>query len=266
MAKEIRLTNDEYLVLVLEEYLEEVGNDEIDCFDLTVRVWKKSNESFGLKKYEELYPDHKKIASIYMGNSKVVRNGWLKKIEGRQSMYKIGKNISIKASEIRNKILSVPKLAESENNPWPPGISHLSKDKLEFLHNKFRNPLVQHYKRSKQLHQDYNYSINYLGISTINSNDLRDFLMEPDNPHQDVRRILRQNLGHVNNLKEILQSAIGFKDTVKFRHSPQDNNLEFTMIDIIAMVDCFNLIIEFWGERGLDLLLPEPLDKIQLTD
>ena len=63
MAREIRLTNDEYLVLVLEEYLEEVGNDEIDCFDLTVRVWKKSNESFGLKKYVSNSKKERKIIS-----------------------------------------------------------------------------------------------------------------------------------------------------------------------------------------------------------
>lgn len=57
-------------VLLAAADLHRDGRAEFSEWDLTVAVWKRDSNKFGCRGYEDLYPDHKRVMSEILGQSK----------------------------------------------------------------------------------------------------------------------------------------------------------------------------------------------------
>lgn len=66
------------------------GKGEFSEWDLTVASWKRDQNRFGCRGYEDKYPDHKRVMMEIMGQTKKdnpLRRGWL--IKSRPNHYEI---------------------------------------------------------------------------------------------------------------------------------------------------------------------------------
>jgi hypothetical protein len=69
-------------VLIAAADLAREGKAEFTEWDLTVAAWERDPNRFGLRGYEKLHPDHKRVMMEIMGQAKkdnVVRRGWIEK-------------------------------------------------------------------------------------------------------------------------------------------------------------------------------------------
>jgi hypothetical protein len=80
-------------ILLAAHQLEENGQTPFSAEALIVKAWQKYPRTFGLKGYEEQYPDSNKVLSGIMGVKGLPQRGWLSKVgqklytltrEGRQ--------------------------------------------------------------------------------------------------------------------------------------------------------------------------------------
>jgi hypothetical protein len=58
------------------------GKEEFSEWDLSVAVWQRNKNRFGCRGYEDKYPDHKRVMSEIMGQTKKdnpLRRGWMEK-------------------------------------------------------------------------------------------------------------------------------------------------------------------------------------------
>jgi hypothetical protein len=85
-------------ILLAASSLEESGQSEFSAEALIVSAWKKYPRAFGLKGYEELYPDSNKVLSGIMGEKGLPKRGWMVKVgqklysltrDGRQVVRKL---------------------------------------------------------------------------------------------------------------------------------------------------------------------------------
>lgn len=99
-------------ILQAAYYLEEHGQSPFSAEALIVTSWQKYPKTFGLKGYDEQYPDSNKILSSIMGERGLARRGWLAKMgqklytltcEGRQVVVRLhaGGETSEKLSQVK---------------------------------------------------------------------------------------------------------------------------------------------------------------------
>lgn len=70
--------------------LAQQGMAEFTEWDLTVMVWKRNQNKFGCRGYEDKYPDHKRVMMEIMGQTKKdnpLQRGWIEKT--RTNYYKV---------------------------------------------------------------------------------------------------------------------------------------------------------------------------------
>jgi hypothetical protein len=66
-------------ILLAAFQLEEQGQSPFSAEALIVAVWQKYPRTFGLKGYDEQYPDSNKVLASIMGEKGLTRRGWLSK-------------------------------------------------------------------------------------------------------------------------------------------------------------------------------------------
>lgn len=77
-------------ILLAAANLAERGKEEFSEWDLTVAAWTRSQNRFGCRGYEKMYPDHKRVMMEIMGQTKKdnpLRRGWMEKT--KQNHYRI---------------------------------------------------------------------------------------------------------------------------------------------------------------------------------
>jgi hypothetical protein len=77
-------------ILLAAAALAAEGKSSFTEWDLTVKAWERDKNRFGCRGYEERYPDHKRVMSEIMGQTKrdnPIRRGWIEKAGKNQ--YKI---------------------------------------------------------------------------------------------------------------------------------------------------------------------------------
>lgn len=67
-------------ILLAAFQLEEQGQSPFSAEALIVAVWQKYPRTFGLKGYDEQYPDSNKVLASIMGEKGLARRGWLVKM------------------------------------------------------------------------------------------------------------------------------------------------------------------------------------------
>jgi len=71
-------------ILLAGYALDKKGQSSFTAEDLVVASWKQFAGTFGLRGYEEKYPDSNKVLSSIMGERGLARRGWLVKIGQKQ--------------------------------------------------------------------------------------------------------------------------------------------------------------------------------------
>lgn len=66
-------------ILLAASHLEDLGESPFSAEALIVAVWRKYPRTFGLKGYEDQYPDSNKVLASIMGERGLTRRGWLDK-------------------------------------------------------------------------------------------------------------------------------------------------------------------------------------------
>jgi hypothetical protein len=74
-------------ILLAAQHLEEQGQSPFSAEALIVSAWQKYPRTFGLKGFEEQYPDSNKVLSGIMGEKGLPRRGWMAKVG--QKMYSL---------------------------------------------------------------------------------------------------------------------------------------------------------------------------------
>jgi hypothetical protein len=95
----VSATVAEYTVsekILLAAYgLDKKGQKSFTAEDLVVASWKQFGKTFGLRGYEEKFPDSNKVLSSIMGERGLAKRGWLVKIGQKQySFTKDGRRIA----------------------------------------------------------------------------------------------------------------------------------------------------------------------------
>ena len=67
-------------ILLAAFHLEELGQSPFSAEALIVSAWQKYPRTFGLKGYDEQYPDSNKVLASIMGEKGLARRGWLVKM------------------------------------------------------------------------------------------------------------------------------------------------------------------------------------------
>ncbi len=85
-------------ILLAAAHLEESGQSPFSAEALIVASWKKYPKTFGLKGFDEIYPDSNKVLAGIMGEKGLPRRGWMTKVgqklytltrDGRQIVRKL---------------------------------------------------------------------------------------------------------------------------------------------------------------------------------
>lgn len=85
-------------ILLAASHLEDLGQSPFSAEALIVSAWQKYPRTFGLKGFEEQYPDSNKVLSGIMGEKGLPRRGWMAKVgqklysltrDGRQVVRKL---------------------------------------------------------------------------------------------------------------------------------------------------------------------------------
>lgn len=92
-------------VLLAAVSLTKKKKNEFTEWDLTVETWQLNKNRWGLRGYEEKYPDHKRVMNEVMagGTQKVVGKGWIEKI--KPNYYKITSAGLAKASSLDSNLV-----------------------------------------------------------------------------------------------------------------------------------------------------------------
>jgi hypothetical protein len=109
-------------ILLAADQLEQQGNTPFTAEAITVAVWKKFPNTFGLKGFIDLYPDNNKVLSSLMGEKGLARRGWL--VKTGQKMYALTR-------EGRKVIRRV--LLQEDDEPQTPNLKKLPKELERFV-------------------------------------------------------------------------------------------------------------------------------------
>jgi hypothetical protein len=76
-------------ILLAASRLEDQGQSPFTAEALTVACWKESPRTFGLKGYDDQFPDSNKVLTCIMGERGLARRGWLVKLG--QKLYSLSR-------------------------------------------------------------------------------------------------------------------------------------------------------------------------------
>jgi hypothetical protein len=129
--------------------LEESGQSPFSAEALIVAAWQKYPRTFGLKGYEEQYPDSNKVLAGVMGEKGLPRRGMLAKVG--QKLY----SLTREGREV------VRRLAAGEVQPPPPPKkaekpARLAREQDLFLQALLAGPIWHKYRQGRQ--QDWTFS------------------------------------------------------------------------------------------------------------
>jgi hypothetical protein len=90
MTKNAKRTTAAHEILLAANDLASAGQNEFSEWDLTIAAWKRDQNRFGCRGYEDQYPDHKRVMMEIMGQTKKdnpLRRGWI--VKSRPNHYEI---------------------------------------------------------------------------------------------------------------------------------------------------------------------------------
>ncbi len=230
-----KLTNLDVFVLAMDDIADE--NGEFLEWDVTVAAWKRDPARYGLRGYEDLYPDHKNVATQYMSRKTgAIGKGFMEYVSvNRYRITSLGRRrasfLSGSASE------SVEKGNESVRLDM--SFETASFDRLETA---LQSPAFVYYTANSSVHPNWNFTASLLKIS-----------------ESDDRASISEIRLLVQTIREAFTTESCRKEGV-VRRSAADNSNEISELSLVSLLKLVSESINFWKE---DLeILGIPIDRM----
>jgi hypothetical protein len=140
-------------ILLVACQLEEAGQSPFSAEALIVGVWQKYPRTFGLKGYEEQYPDSNKVLSGIMGEKGLPRRGWLAKVG--QKLY----TLTREGRQVSRRLL-----AGEDEPPPPPRPSRLSREQDLLLQALMSSAAWQKFHQGRQAEWTFSEACRFWGM------------------------------------------------------------------------------------------------------
>jgi hypothetical protein len=153
-------------ILLAAFQLEEAGQSPFSAEALIVSAWLKYPRTFGLKGYDDKYPDSNKVLASIMGEKGLTRRGWLAKMG--QKLYAL----------TRDGRQVVRRLLHADDDATPPAPVKASREQERLLNALFASTAWQKYQEGRE--QDLNFAdaCRFWGITDNHSGDALDARLE----------------------------------------------------------------------------------------
>lgn len=223
------LTHEDRLVMILEEF---PTGELFDEWSLTVKAWEMYPEHYGLRGYEEKYPDHKKVCNIYQKPGGPKAKGYIKKV-------KTNYYIKLPGATLRFQEISSKGTSE---NPY----QLMAPDAIRLLLKVKKSRAYISYHNDGSIPNDWNAAESFLEVSM--PTDQRGGLGIDSKKLGDGDR--NQNIGSVKVLRETISLGIELcnsHDLGKIAETSSGSG-KITKDELIRMSEVFNYLIEKWNK------------------
>jgi hypothetical protein len=153
-------------ILLASFQLEEQGQSPFSAEALIVAAWQKYPRTFGLKGYDDQYPDSNKVLASIMGEKGLARRGWL---------LKVGQKLYSLSHEGRR---TVRRLLHGDDQPAADKKGDrpikLSKDNDKLLQGLFETSAYEKYREGRQQELTFADACRYWSITENLSGDALD--------------------------------------------------------------------------------------------
>ena len=154
-------------ILLAADLLEQQGQTPFSAEVLTVAVWKKFPNTFGLKGFAEEHPDNNKVLSSLMGEKGLARRGWL--VKTGQKMYALTK-------EGRKVIRRV--MLQEGDEPEAPNLQKLPRELERFVVAMFDSSAYQKFEENRKTDLTFADACRFWGITENMAADVLDTRLE----------------------------------------------------------------------------------------
>jgi hypothetical protein len=140
-------------ILLVACQLEELGQSPFSAEALIVGAWQKYPRTFGLKGYEEKYPDSNKVLSGIMGEKGLPKRGWLTKVG--QKLYALTRE----GRQVSRRLLN------GEEAPPPPvRPTRLSREQDVLLQGLLASAACQKFRQGRQAEWTFSEACRFWGM------------------------------------------------------------------------------------------------------
>jgi hypothetical protein len=142
-------------ILLAAFQLEQEGQSPFSAEALVVAAWQKYPGTFGLKGYDERYPDSNKVLASIMGEKGLARRGWLAKMG--QKLYAL----------TREGRLAVRRLHQGDDEVAPPAAApvKLARDQERVLQELFASTAYDKFRAGRQEELKFADACRFWGIT-----------------------------------------------------------------------------------------------------
>jgi hypothetical protein len=141
-------------ILLAAFQLEQDGQSPFSAEALIVTAWQKYPRTFGLKGYDERYPDSNKVLASIMGEKGLARRGWLAKMG--QKLYAL----------TREGRQAVRRLQQGDDEATPPPVPvKLTRDHDRVLQNLFASTAYEKHRAGQQEELKFADACRFWGIT-----------------------------------------------------------------------------------------------------
>jgi hypothetical protein len=151
-------------ILLAAFELEEAGQSPFSAEALIVSAWQKFPRSFGLKGYDEQYPDSNKVLTSIMGEKGLARRGWLAKMG--QKLYSLTRD----GKQVVRRLLQ----GEEEQPAAPVAPVKFSKEQDKFLQGLLASSAYEKFQDDRQKELTFADACRYWGITENMQADILD--------------------------------------------------------------------------------------------
>jgi hypothetical protein len=152
-------------ILLAGYQLEEQGQSPFSAEALIVVAWQKYPRTFGLKGYDDLYPDSNKVLASIMGEKGLARRGWLDKMG--QKLYAL----SNEGRRAVRRLLQGEEAPETVKRDRP---IKLSKEHDKLMQTLFETSAYEKYREGRQQEFTFADACRFWGITENQSGEALD--------------------------------------------------------------------------------------------
>ncbi|MFM7150810.1 MAG: hypothetical protein ACKO23_13295 [Gemmataceae bacterium] len=187
-------------ILLAASHLEEQGQSPFSAEALIVTAWQKYPKTFGLKGYEETYPDSNKVLAGIMGEKGLPKRGWMVKVGQKlYSLTRDGRQI-------------VRKLLQGEDTPPLTAKRtelQLNRDQDLLLQSLVASAIFHKHRQGKQADWTFTEACRFWGMGDRLGTAVDSRLDELQRELNNIEKVLSAGPQMLGNGREITQQEAG---------------------------------------------------------
>jgi hypothetical protein len=188
-------------ILLAAAALEEQGQTPFSAEALIVNAWRQYPQAFGLKGFEELYPDSNKVLAGIMGEKGLPRRGWMTKVG--QKLYSL----------TRDGRQVVRKLQQGEETPPLTArrstVEPLTREQDLLLQHLLNTPVYAKLRRGQQYDWTFSEACRFWSIGDRQGSAVDERLDELQRQLTEIERRLAAGPQTLGNGREVTQAEVG---------------------------------------------------------